>query len=158
MSHVQRSHTINAALAPTWAAVSKMGAVENWHPNVASEAILSVADAGIGASRRVEFQDGNSAVETVTEESALEFTTMELAEVPLLKDAKVTISTKEKGAGTTEVTFSINYGVKMGPLGWLLDAAMMKRVFGKAFESALEGLCYHLETGEFVGNTVPERS
>jgi hypothetical protein len=158
MTVVQRTHVVNAPIAPTWTAVSRMGAVQDWHPNVASAVVLTAHESGIGASRRVEFHDGKSVVETVTEESELHFTTMEMTATSPLKRALVTIRTKERSADATEVTFSIDYGLKFGPIGWLIDAAMMKRLFGKVFDTALEGLSYHLETGNLVTDSVPDRS
>jgi ribosome-associated toxin RatA of RatAB toxin-antitoxin module len=157
MSQVQQSQVINAAIAPTWAAISSMRAVQDWHPNVAHAEVLTPNDSGVGASRRVEFQDGRSEVETVTEESELRFTKMEMTASSPLNRALITIRTKERSADTTEVTFSIDYGLKYGPIGWVIDAVMMKRLFGKVFNTALGGLSYHLETGKLVTDSIPDR-
>jgi len=158
MSHVQETQVVNASIAPTWAAVSRMGAVADWHPNVARAVVLTAHDTGIGASRRVEFQDGSSVVESVIEESELHFTTMEMTASSPLKNAVVTIRTEERSADTTAVTFSIDYGLKYGPIGWLIDVVMMKRLFGKVFNTALGGLSYHLETGRLVTDSIPDRA
>jgi len=155
MSLVEHSRVINASIAPTWAAVSRMGAVQDWHPNVSRSLVLTDHDGGVGASRRVEFHGGGSVVETVIEESEQQFTAMQLTESPPLATAVVTIRTKQRSAQSTEVTFSIDYGLKYGPIGWLLDTFMMKRIFGKAFGMALEGLSYHLETGAQVTDSIP---
>lgn len=157
MSIVQRSQIISASMAPTWSAISSMKAVQDWHPNVARAHVLTPQDTGVGASRRVEFQDGNTVVETVVDESELQFVTMEMTELPMLKDAKVTIRTEERDPETTEVTFSLDYGMKLGPLGWLLDVVVMRRLFFKVFGVALDGLAYHLETGELVADSIPDR-
>jgi hypothetical protein len=132
-----------------------MKAVRNWHPNVAKVSLLSEHNSGLGASRRVHFQDGNSVVETVTEESQLEFVTVVMTELPVLDEAAVTISLKERSAQQTEVTFSIDYTVKYGPAGWLMNVLMMKRMFKKVFGVSLGGLAYHLETGELVTDSIP---
>ena len=158
MSIVQETQVVNGSIAQAWAAVSKMGAVQDWHPNVARATVLTTHDTGIGASRRVEFQDGNSVVETVIEESDQQFTTVEMTESPMLRKALVTIRTKERSADTTEVTFSIDYSLKFGPIGWLIDVLMMKRIFRKVFPLALAGLSYHLETGELVTDSIPDRT
>jgi hypothetical protein len=52
MSLVQESRVVNAPIAPTWAAVSQMGAVQDWHPNVARATVLTARDTGIGGSTR----------------------------------------------------------------------------------------------------------
>jgi ribosome-associated toxin RatA of RatAB toxin-antitoxin module len=154
-NRIQRTRIVNAASAPTWTAVSEMKAVRDWHPNVASVSLLSEHNSGVGASRRVHFQDGNSVVETVTEESEREFVSVAMTELPLLDEAVVTISMKEQSVGQTEVTFTVDYTVKYGPLGWLMNALMMKRVFKKIFGISLAGLAYHLETGELVTDSLP---
>ena len=155
MTTVQETRVVNGAIAPTWAAISKMGAVQDWHPNVAKAEVLTDHDSGLGASRRVVFHDGRSVVEEVIAESEQEFTTVRMTESPMLKSATVTITTKELTAESTEVTFSIEYSVQYGPIGWLIDNLMMKRVFRNVFDVALAGLSYHLETGELVADSVP---
>ncbi len=155
MSLVQKTRVVHAPIASTWTAVSKLGAVQDWHPNVAKAQVLTEHDSGIGASRRVEFQDGRGAVETVVEEVDHEFTTMEMTESPMMKKALVTIRTKELSTHSTEVTFSIDYRVSYGPIGWLLDVAMLRRVLRNVFDTALGGLSYHLETGEIVTDSIP---
>lgn len=154
---VQRTRLVHAAIAPTWAAVSKMDAVADWHPNVARASVLT-HNAGVDASRRVEFHNGTSVVETVTQEQERQFVTMDLLEAPLLKKAVVTIRTEQKSAEETEVTFSVDYDVKYGPIGWLMGTLMMKKAFRKIFGVSLGGLAYHLETGKLVTDSVPARA
>ena len=119
-----------------------MGAVKDWHPNVAQVEVLTPSETGVGAARRVEFHDGNGVVETVVEESERRFTKVEMTESPLLRDAFV--------------TFAIDYSVTLGPIGWLIDVVMMRRVFRNVFDVALGGLSYHLETGELVTDSIPD--
>ncbi|MBL4689136.1 MAG: SRPBCC family protein [Nannocystaceae bacterium] len=153
----QSTRLIHASIAPTWEAVSKMDAVVDWHPNVARASVLT-HNAGVDASRRVEFHDGTSVVETVVQEQEPHFVTMDLLEAPLLDKAVVTIRTEQKSAEETEVTFSVDYKVKYGPLGWLLGTVMMKRAFRKIFGVSLSGLAYHLETGKLVVDSIPARA
>lgn len=156
MNRIQETQVVKGSIARTWAAISKLGVVEDWHPNVASAVVLTPNDTGVGASRRVEFLSGDSVVETVVEESEREYSTMEMTESPMIKEAFVTISMKERSADTTAVTFSIDYSVKYGPVGWLISAVMMKRMFAKVFGVALAGLSHYLETGEVVTNNVSD--
>ena len=159
MGHrVQKTQPVNAAIAPTWAAISEMGAVEHWHPNVARAEVLTDNSSGVGASRRVEFQDGNSVIETVIEQADGSYTTMKMADSAPLHNAVVTIRAEPGADGQTDVTFTIDYEVKYGPVGWLLHQLVMKRMFGKVFGVALDGLRHHLETGERVADSVPARA
>ncbi|MGH1344157.1 MAG: SRPBCC family protein [Nannocystales bacterium] len=148
MAHqVQKSLVIPAPIEAAWTAISRMGAVADWHPNVAAAKVLTDHDVGIGASRRVEFHGGGGAVETVTEQSEHEYVQMSMTEVPLMQDAVVTIRVAQASATETEVTFSVVYGVQYGPFGWVVNTLMMKRMLGKAFDTALAGLSNHLAGG-----------
>ena len=158
MSVVQRTEVVKGSLAETWAEIADLRAVEDWHPNVARVEILTDHNLGPGAARRVEFHDGNSVVETVVEESERQFSTLEMTEMPMMKSAHVTIRTEERTPETTAATFSLEYQMKFGPIGWLISTLMMKRMFPKIFGAALAGLSYHLETGELVKDSVPERA
>ena len=159
MSVVEETRVVNGPIDQAWAEISHMGAVQDWHLNVASAVVLTAHDTGIGASRRVEFYSGGGTVETVVEESEQQFTTVEMTGSPMIKKALVTIRTKERSADTTDVTFSIDYSMKFGPIGWLMDVAMMRRIFGKkVFPAALVGLSYHLETGNLVTDSIPDRT
>ena len=134
-----------------------MDAVADWHPNVARAVVLT-HNAGVEASRRVEFHNGTSVVETVLRQDEPHFVTMELLEAPHLKKAIVTIRTEQKSAEETEVTFSVDYEVKYGPIGWLMGKLMMKKAFRNIFGISLGGLAYHLETGKLVTDSVPARA
>ncbi len=156
MAHqVQQSLVVPASLAATWTAVSQMGAVADWHPNVAKVDVLTEQTAGVGASRRVEFHDGNNVVETVIEEANESFTSMQMSEMGPLRNPVVTIATNATPTGETEVTLSIRYEVRYGPIGWLLSNLVMKGMFRKVFRAALAGLAYNLETGKLVTDAVP---
>ncbi|MEM7155775.1 MAG: SRPBCC family protein [Myxococcota bacterium] len=154
-NRAQNTQQINAAIAPTWAAISDMGAVEHWHPNVARVDVLTDHHRGLGASRRVEFHDGNSVIETVVEQSEPNAIAMTLPDFGPLKNLVVTIRIVERANERLEVTFSIDYDLRFGPLGWLLHALVMKRAFRKIFGISLDGLRYHLETGNLVADSVP---
>ncbi len=95
-------------------------------------------------------------METVIEESEQQYTTVEMTEAPMMKEALVTIRTEKRSADKTDVTFSIDYSLKFGPVGWLMSAVMMKRMFRGVFGDALAGLSHHLETGETIPDSVPE--
>lgn len=43
--------------------------------------------------------------------------------------------------------------MKFGPVGALMDQAMVKPQFAKSFEGILAGLKHHCETGEMVDRT-----
>lgn len=158
MGEVRVSRVVDGSIDAAWHAISEMKAVKDWHPNVANVTVLGDRTSGVGAARRVEFHDGNSVVETVTAQAAAQFVTMSMTEAQMMKRAEVTISVDAKSTGTTEVTFALDFTMSMGPLGAVIGALLMKRVFTKVFGEALAGLSHHLHTGEPVSDSssVPE--
>ena len=45
---------------------------------------------------------------------------------------------------------AINYDMKFGPIGALMDRFMIQPQVGESFDSLLAGLKHHIETGEEV--------
>ncbi len=152
MSTITKSVTINAPTSRIWDAIKDVGYVHNWHPVVEASPVLSDNASGLGASRRCEMYDGSSVVETVTELTEGRRVVLELSDFSLpLNNASASITLDPVDDGTTRVTMEMNYEVKYGPAGWLMDQMMMKRMMGSLFLKVLGGLDHHVRTGEYVG-------
>ncbi len=54
------------------------------------------------------------------------------------------------------VTAFIDFQMKFGPVGALLDKLVLRRQFRKVMALGLGGLKYHVETGEVVGTKLPK--
>jgi len=151
MSIVSATRTISSSSASVWAAVADIGGVHKWHPKVRQSPLLSEANEGVGASRRCEFYDGTSVVEEVVEWVEGESLTIELSDMSMpLNKALATIRVIPRGPGSTDISFEMDYAVKYGPMGWLMDAVMMRRMMGQMFDLVLSGLDHHVVTGEDV--------
>ena len=99
-------------------------------------------------------QNGLQAIAGEVERFQIDYREEKTALEPL-RNPVVTIATHATPTGETEVTFSIRYDVKYGPIGWLLSSLVMKGMFRKVFGKALAGLAYHLKTGKLVTDAVP---
>ena len=54
-----------------------------------------------------------------------------------------------------DITMSMDFVVKGGPLGWVLGALLLKPVLKKkVLKNELLGLAYHMKTGKLVGKTM----
>ena len=49
------------------------------------------------------------------------------------------------------MTMTMDYDMKYGPLGWLSNVVMLRRILGELLASVLAGLDQHLVTGEHIG-------
>jgi len=151
MSIVSATRQIAAPASAVWAAVADIGGVHKWHPKVRQSPLLSVASEGPGAKRRCDFYDGTSVVEEVTDWVEGQSITLELSDMSMpLNKAVATIQLNPTGASSTEIAFEMEYSVKYGPMGWLMDAVMMRRMMGQMFELILSGLDHHIVSGEAI--------
>ena len=54
------------------------------------------------------------------------------------------------------MSVTADYKLKFGPVGALMDLLFAKRQFQQAFDGMMAGLKHHIETGELIGDAVPE--
>jgi hypothetical protein len=62
-----------------------------------------------------------------------------------------TFKVEADGNDRTRVTMTMDYKMKYGPFGWLLNVVMLRRIMKNLLASVLAGLDHHLVTGEHIG-------
>lgn len=142
MIHHQRSLDIPATSDAIWAVISRYMHIDEFAPLVTSVDALTTGDNGIGSKRRCHFDNGTSVVEQVTAwkpNHSYRVRLMEMEAMPL-HHAEAELSLTPMLNGHTRVTWSMDYRVKFGPLGWLLGQTMMKLMMGKILDGNLKGL------------------
>ncbi len=152
MNQLSTTATVRAPLAQVWATLADVGTIADWHLGIEQSPVLSDNRHGLGAVRRMEFYDGSSALEEVTslEEGRSLTVTMSEHSMPLSHGA-ATFAVQADGDDRTLVTMTLDYGMKYGPVGWLMNALMLRPILRKLFASVLSGLDHHLVTGERIG-------
>ncbi len=152
MSQLSSTATVHAPLARVWSTLNDVGTIAQWHPGVERSPVLSANPTGLGAARRVELYDGTSVVEEVTSLDDGRALTVTMSEytMPLSRGAAM-FEVEADGDGRTLVTMTMDYKMKYGPLGWLMNVLLMRPVMGKLLASILSGLDHHLVTGEHIG-------
>jgi uncharacterized protein YndB with AHSA1/START domain len=148
------SHTtpIAAPISRVWQTLADVGTIAEWHLGVKASPVLSDAATGMGARRRIELYDGGTSIETVTafEEGRSLTVTMSEHTMPMSR-CLATFSVEADGPDAARVTFTMDYDMKWGPAGWLIDTVMLRRVLRGLQASVLAGLDHHLRTGEHIG-------
>jgi hypothetical protein len=140
-------HEIHAACPPErlWALLSDLTAVERYNPGVTRASIEGARASGVGARRSCELVPKGRVVERVThweEERALGLEVVE-SDWPIhFMRWVTTIEPSDHGA---RITQSLEYAVKFGPLGWLLDRLVMKRKLTSALDAVFASLVKHAE-------------
>ncbi len=158
MNQLSATNVVHAPIDRVWQTIADVGTIADWHPGVASSPVLTENRTGLGATRRVELYRGDTSVEEVTslEEGRSVAVTMSEHTMPL-SYGTATFRVEADGNDRTLVTMMMDYKMKYGPVGWLLNAVMLRRIMNNLLPSVLAGLDHHLVTGEHIGeNWVPD--
>lgn len=153
MQTASSTRIVRADPETVWGLVSDVRTVQRYNPTVASVDVLGDATSGVGASRRCNFVDGTDVREVVVAADPRERLRLELSEfsLPMKRlESEIQLSPGPED-GTTEVTFAIDYDMKLGPLGKALGATVIKNQLGKVTARVLAGMDHHLATGETIG-------
>ncbi|MEM7300301.1 MAG: SRPBCC family protein [Pseudomonadota bacterium] len=141
MIHFQRTRTINAAPEAVWAVLGRFMQIDEFAPQIASVEALTSGEDGMGSRRRNVFGNGTSLVEEVVEWNPGVGYTVELSDMAAmpLKQASSKIFITPQ-CNNCQVTWTFDYRVKYGLLGWMLGQTFMKMMMGKIIDSNLKGL------------------
>jgi hypothetical protein len=140
-------HNVEAKCAPhrVWALLSDLEAVQRYNPGVRSAAIAGGQRTGVGATRVCELVPSGRVVERVTVWDDQRAIGLEVAESdwPIHFMRWVT-KLEPQGAGT-RITQELEYRVKFGPMGWVLDRLVMERKLRSSLDAIFASLVEHAE-------------
>ena len=153
MSRVITEIEINAPVDRVWSVVADLSAIENYHPAVPKSYYTSEIKEGVNASRHCDILPSSTVEERVIDWKDGKEYTLDIYEgsMPAMKMLKLftgKTGVEPHGEGT-QVSQTLEYKVKGGPLGAMLGF-LMKRPMGKRNADALIGLKHFIETGEVV--------
>ena len=130
-----------------WGAFMDWGGVWRFQPWVVRSPLLNEISEGVGSSRRCEFSDDTSIVETITRIREGKEIQFELSDTPKpMKSGHGSIALTSQG-GSTRVTVDMDVQLGMGLLNPILGL-MMKPVMRKRVDMMLQSLEHHLATGK----------
>jgi hypothetical protein len=132
---------------PIWTLLSDLEAVASYNPTVRSAAVTGGVHAGVGAMRACELLPNGRVVERVTHWEEGRAVGLEVAESDWPIHYMRWVTRIEAAPTGSTVTQDLEYSVKFGPLGWLLDRLMMKRKLTRALDAVFENLVKHAEGG-----------
>ncbi len=152
MSHIAVSRTLSFPVTRVWTALADFGGVHRYSAGVESSPINPGTPAtGVGAERNCKLYDGNNIQERITEFVDNERLGIEVFQTSMpIKRAQVQfqlVSTKDSGC---ELSMTMDYTLKFGLVGKLMDAMMMKAAMTKSLARLLAALEQHLTTGEEI--------
>ena len=156
MATVTVHEQINAPPALVWAVLANFPDVYRWNPGVEHSYATSENPTGANATRRCDLFGGDYLEERIIGFDPDHSLVIDIFEtsLPLARNI-VTFTVDTSGTGA-RVTCSANYRLKYGPLGILVDLLIARRQARNGFREMLRGLKHHVETGQLVGQRIPE--
>ena len=132
---------INASPEKVWKVLSDLEAVEHYDPLVTRSRLVGSSHSGIGAARPMDLKPVGWLEERATEWEPNESLTIELYKCSTtpVKSLKHSYTLKPDGEGTL-VTERMEYVLKFGPIGKLMDALMVRRKWDQGIKGFFAGL------------------
>ena len=154
--HAEHTIKVNLPAKQVWNILDDYASVEKFATTITSSPIINDIHRGLGAKRRCTFKDGSSLVEEIIEYQEGRGYTMLLSDHSLpLKSMQANMSVKAIDANSCEIFMSADFVVKGGPLGLLMGSLLMRPMMKGVFKKVMTGLAYHAETGELIGEKLP---
>jgi uncharacterized protein YndB with AHSA1/START domain len=150
MTTLRAEVTINASRENVWVALADLANVQNFSPGVAKSYYTSEERDGLGATRVCDLLPMGKVSEEVIEfeeNSLLTFAVEPLEKMPPMTNWRGIFTVKDSPTGVV-TSMTLSYGMKLGPIGWLMNQMMLKKQFNKVLPMVLGGLKRHVETGE----------
>jgi uncharacterized protein YndB with AHSA1/START domain len=146
MAIIHNEITINAPIEKIWNALTDLELLEKYDPTVKKSTLISSEKTNIGAKRKVDMRDGkNWFEEQVTEFKPNEALTYELTACSFpIHRLKHSYSFHQMG-DRTKVRQVMEYTVKFGLLGKLLDALMIRKQSDTGIKKFFSGLKVYTE-------------
>ena len=152
MSYVGTSVHIHASKEQVWQVLANLPGVQNYSAFVSNAYYTSAAHAGVGCSRICELP-GMKVEETAVEWQPGEYYRLKMevldGQKPPVNNLIFTLRIEDRGEYVI-VWNEATYEMKLGLVGKLLEQLIIKRQFRQTMERVLDGLKYHIETGDAV--------
>lgn len=140
-------HDVRAACEPArvWALLADLEAVQRYNPGVKQAHIEGPLRTGVGARRSCDLVPKGRVVERVTHWEDGRSIGLELAEHDWPVRFMRWVTNLEPIEGGTRITQALEYEVKFGPAGWLLDRLVMRRKLTGSLDAVFASLVRHAE-------------
>jgi len=140
-------HEVHAACPPerVWALLADLEAVQRYNPGVRRAAVEGSQRTGVGARRSCDLVPKGRVVERVTHWEDGRALGLEVAESDWPIHFMRWVTRVEPQGSGARITQSLEYQVKFGPLGWLLDRMVMKRKLTATLDAIFASLVRHAE-------------
>jgi ribosome-associated toxin RatA of RatAB toxin-antitoxin module len=147
MAIINNEITVNASIDKIWSMPTDLELLDKYDPTVKKSTLVSTEKTGVGAKRQVLMRDDkNWFDERVTEFKPNEALTYQLTDCSFPMKALKHSYSFERIGNQTKVKQVMEYTVKFGLLGKLLDGLMIRKQSDGGIKKFLSGLKSYAET------------
>jgi uncharacterized protein YndB with AHSA1/START domain len=148
MTVLENSIHIDASPEKVWSVLATLDLLERYDPGVARSEVVTPVRQGPGSARRCDLKPGGWFKEQVADWKPNEALSFELFECTLpIRRLRHDYTLTADGTGTT-VRQRMEYELKYGPLGKLMDAVMVRRKWDAGIKGFFAGLKRYVETSK----------
>lgn len=156
MTALSNSVRIDAPPEEVWSVLASLDALERYDPGVVRSEIVTDVRDGRGAARRCDLKPGGWFKERVSEWEPCESLSFELFECTLpVRRLKHRYTLTQEGTATI-VRQQMEYELKFGPVGKLMDAMMVRKKWDAGIKDFLAGLKRYVEAQQRTTANVEE--
>ena len=147
MTVLRHEIRIDAPVDKVWAVLADLEAVGAYNPLVASVKLVGESRSGVNAVRLCQFKPKGFSEERVTDWKPGELLGIEVVRISFpMAYCRWKTRLAADGDGT-RVSQELEYAVKFGLLGALMNGLLMKRKYDAVLASIFRGLKHHVEKG-----------
>ncbi len=147
MAILQNEITINASLESIWKQLSDVALLDAYDPTIKKSELLSTEKTGLGAKRKVHMLDGkNWFDEKITVFKPQEALTYQLTACTFPIKSLQHSYRFERIGDQVKVLQTMEYEVKFGLLGKLMNAVILKKQFDSGIKKFFSGLKAYAES------------
>ena len=147
---------VRASAESVWAIISDFSSVKRYSAKVESSPIVGDTTHGLGTKRKCTFYDKSTVTEEIVEYEEGRSLRIALSEYSMpLKSLHAEMKVLPIDDTSCQVSFGMEYVVKFGPIGWVMGTVMMKPLMRGVTKNVLNGLAYHVVTGNDIGTALP---
>lgn len=148
MTVLENSIRINASPEKVWSVLSSLDVLDQYDPGIKKSEVVSPSKEGPGSARKCDLAPGGWFKERVAEWKPHETISFELFECTLPVRSLRHRYTLTREGGATLVRQRMEYELKYGPLGKLMDAMMVRKKWDAGIKGFFAGLKHYVETGK----------
>jgi uncharacterized protein YndB with AHSA1/START domain len=147
MTVLENSIRVDAPPEKVWSVLASLDLLDRYDPGVTRSEIITPSREGPGSARRCELRPGGWLKEKVADWNPNKSLSFELFECSLpVRRLKHSYTLTPDGAAGTTVRQRMEYELRFGALGKLMDALMVRRKWDAGIKGFFAGLKQYVES------------